>query len=260
MRHTPIGFAIALVIAPGLAVTGGCGGSLLDSLAASGEATPVQVLNQLTAGDLAEAFANFRNAPSDTGELSQAAGITDEQRTAIEVLQRQVDAGAITDDAFIAEVATILGDSTPGSPFAGFSFLGSPFEVEGSNDFADLLGMTQEQQQQALLIYRLLHADIADIRAVAQDEIRALLNAQQRALIDQLATELFEQFGVPDEQRAGAQLVIDLLVNRLGLTFGQQSQIETVREDMGGAVQQLHALGQQDFLALLSQEQLAMLE
>jgi len=238
---------------------GGCAGDFVDEFIVAAGTQPTDMLNQLTAGDLADAFERFRSGISGDADRSLAAGLSDDQRAEIEDLQRRLDAGEITQEQFIAGVIDVLQDTTPSSPFAGFRFLGSPFSAGGVNDFADLLGLSAEQRQEGLLIYRLLHGDIGDVRATAKDEIRALLSAQQRAMLDQLSSELLDRVGVPDEQRAGAQLAFDLLILRLGLTFDQQAQIESVREDARAVVEQLHVAAREEFLALLGEEQLALL-
>jgi hypothetical protein len=259
MHSKPIGLFVLAVAGLLPYTTGGCGGSLLDSLPSADSAGLTEVLNQLTAGDLAEAFDDFRGEFLDAAGSSRTAGFLEEQRAAIEELQRRLDAGEITQDEFIAGVVDALQDTVPNSPFAGFRFLGSPFSAAGVNDFAEMLGLSQEQQQQALLIYRVLHGDIEDVRAAAQDQIRALLSTQQRVVLDQVATELFDQIGIPVEQRAGARLVFDLMVQRLGLTLDQQTQIETIRADLRDVVQQLHAGARAQFGAILSDAQLPIL-
>ncbi len=252
---------LALTVASLLPFTpGGCGGSLLEALPPSDGASFADALNQLTAGDLAEAFADFRNGLSDDAERGQFADLSDEQRSAIEQLQLQLDAGQISEQEFIDAVAELLQDTAPNTAFAGFRFLGSPFSAEGVNDFAELLGLTEEQQQQALLIYRALHGDIGDVRAAAREQIRALLSAQQQAILEQVAGELFDQAGILDEQREGAQLVFDVLALRLGLTVDQQAQIETIRAELRAAVEQLHAGARDQFFALLGDSQLDVLD
>lgn len=260
MRSNPIGLLVLTVAALLPYTTGGCGGSFLDIVPPSDGAGFADVLNQLTAGDLSEAFGDFRNGLFDSAASSRTIGITDEQRAAIEELQRQLDAGEITQSEFVVGVTDVLQDTVPNSPFAGFRFLGSPFSAEGVNDFAEMLGLTEDQQQQALLIYRALHGDIGDVRAMVQDEIRALLSTQQRVILDQIAADLFDQVGISDEQRAGAQLVLDVLVLRLDLSLDQQEQLAIVREDLRVAVEQLHAGAREQFLALLSDAQLPILD
>ena len=129
MCSKPIHWSVAIVVTVLSCVVGGCGGGLLDSLPASREAIPVDVLNQLTAGDLADAFDQFRNGTVDQIAGGQPAGLSDEQRAAIEEMQRQLDAGEISENEFIARVAGALQDTVPNSPFAGFRFLGSPFSA-----------------------------------------------------------------------------------------------------------------------------------
>jgi hypothetical protein len=259
MRSTPIQWPVVTVVTALSSVVGGCGGSLLESLPASREAIPVDVLNQLTAGDLADAFDQFRNATVDGIADGQPAGLSDGQRVAIEELQRQLDTGEVSEGELIAHVAGVLQDTVPNSPFAGFRFLGSPFSAAGTNDFADLLGLTEQQRDQGLLIYDLLHADIADVRAAAKDQMRAVLNAQQRVVIDGLSAQLLDRAGVPEQHRAGARLIFDLLVLRLGLTFDQQAQLEAVREGLRATVQELHVAAREEFLGLLNPGQLASL-
>ena len=250
----------ALVVIALLSFTaGGCGGDLFsDVLIGDGGGSP-DALSPLTAGDLADAFDQFRNGISDGADRSQTPGLSNDQRVAVEELQRQLDAGEITQEEFVASVANVLQDTAANSPFAGFRFLGSPFSAEGANDFAELLGLTEEQRQQGLLLYRLLHGDIAEVRNSAKEQIRTLLSTQQQLLLDQLSAQLFSRVGLSDEQRAGAQLVFELLVERLGLTLDQQMQVEAVRDDMRLVVQQLHGAARGEFLALLGGEQLALL-
>jgi hypothetical protein len=259
MCSKPIHWSVAIVVTVLSCVVGGCGGSLLDSLPAVREPIPTDVLRQLTAGDLADAFDQFRTGTVDGIGGGQSAGLSDEQRAAIEELQRQLDAGEVSEDEFIARVAGVLQDTAPNSPFAGFRFLGSPFGAAGTNEFADLLGLTQQQREQGLLIYDLLHAEIADVREAAKDQMRAVLSAQQRVILDELSEQLLDRAGVPEEQRAGARLIFDLLVLRLGLTFDQQAQLEAVREGLRATAQELHTAAREEFLGLLNPGQLASL-
>ena len=61
------------------------------------------------------------------------------------------------------------------------------------------------------------------------------------------------------QKPAGAPLIFDLLVLRLGLAFDQKAQLEAVREEMRAVVQQLLTTAREEFLTLLSEEQLTLL-
>jgi hypothetical protein len=121
--------------------------------------------------------------------------------------------------------------TAPNSLLAGLRSPGLLQDATEINDLTETLGLSLEQYGQAMLMSRLLDSDISNIRNVAMDEIRSLLSTHQQQILDGLATNVFDRIGLPEEQRAGAQLAFDALALRLGLTPFQQAAIEALRED-----------------------------
>ncbi len=271
-------FALGVgVVAVSVAVfAGGCGvggdvSALTDVLGSvDADTTLAELLNEITVGDLVAAFQAFvSDAQGRFGGGCAAATLTDEQIVEIEALQAQLDAEEITQDAFVDGVHEIIGDMGAGIPFAGFRFYGGPFGHRmGARDAAPL-DLTEEQQSLAEDIFRSGHEDIDALRQEAKGEIRALLTEEQLAILDEmqlayqggyappprfhgpLAPPPFQHDGRPASQRFD---------EALDLTPEQEAEVETIREELRAAVSARHDQAQDEFLAILTEEQLQALE
>ena len=146
----------------------------------------------LTSGDAAGGFAEFAaggGRPFSDGEYP--AELTAEQQGEIESLQEQLNAGTIDRAEFGRQVQEIVRDLAPNMAFGGSGFGGSPFGfgdapfgAQGRFDKAEVLGLSEEQQEQASDIFRQLHSDIADLRSEVHDHIRAVLTDDQLATLE----------------------------------------------------------------------------
>lgn len=252
---TPIRVMLAAALILATSLSSGCLETLDGDLLTPTAERSTALVDQMLAGDIADAFAQFRGSLATDLDETSTAVLTDEQRAAIEGLQAQLDAGTLAQDEFVAQVLDVIGDTQPDSAFAGSNLLGTPFEGNALSVAAGALGLTSSQQRQALAIYRALHGDIGKAREIVKDEILAMLTTQQAALLEQLATQLFDQLDIPEAQRPAAKLVFDTLAARLNLSLLQTDQIGTLRTTLREVVGDLHGSARDQFLTLLTDEQ-----
>jgi Spy/CpxP family protein refolding chaperone len=256
------------VVALGLA---GCGaGAVTGSRSASGgTGDPV---NQLTAGATVDGFQDFAAAPGTAQDASGTARLSDEQIAQISDLQAQVDAGTLDQQSFARQVQGIIGDAAPNRALAGFDFFGGPFGGRLDGDLAARLQLTDEQRSQLLDILISLHDDIAALRTGARDQILALLTVEQRATLEQLLTRPGRRVGPNLEAQQGGRGAghsqghhegagpFQRLIAALDLTADQQAQIQTILTDLRTAVMARHAQARDEFRALLTPDQLALVD
>ncbi|HPF41191.1 MAG TPA: hypothetical protein P5081_15260 [Phycisphaerae bacterium] len=246
-----IGLLMAGVLAAGTAMQG-CGtGLTLDS-------TLADVLNVLTSGDLASAFDAFLEAAG-----SGRGGLTDDQIASIEELQAQLDAGTLDANSFSEAIGAIVGNRAPGMAFGGFEYGGGPFGMRGPGRLENLLDLTDDQQAQAEEIFTTLHDTIHDLRAQAQEDIRAELTEEQLATLDGLRPG-----AASDESGArihghgphGGGSFSSSFAELLDLTDDQVAAIDAIREALRADIQAAHETAREAFLAILTDEQLATLD
>ncbi len=263
----------------------------LSSLAQTVTADPN--LGQLTVGDLVQGFAAYASqlAPSSGTEgmggmmmpSAPAVQLTADQQAQLEDLQGQLDRGEITQDQFAEQVHALIGDIAPGQAFAGMGMMGGPFQEPPGTNLADQLQLTDAQRQQAQDIFQRLHDDITTLRQNAEDQIKALLTADQLAKLAELHTQLprggpgFGHMGPPPmaaghnpppldpNQDPNAAPVPGLgaftaLADELQLTSDQQAAIEQIHTDLQAAVKARHQLARDEFRAILTADQLATLD
>lgn len=253
----------------GTALIGGDSQSILDLLSEYGiteDMTIADALNQITVGDVVTAFVDFADSAALAGGVRPAPGLTEEQIAELESLQAQLDAGEITEAEFTEAVHELIGDRGAGRPFAGFGFYGSPFGHRKGTRAADPLNLTEEQQLAAEEIFQLAHDDIKALRAAAHEEIRALLTEEQRAILDEQGHPVEPAVDRPPGQGImgaggrGGFVHGDFgprhIEDELQLSEEQQTAIDEILAELHDAIEARHEQARDEFLALLTTEQL----
>jgi Spy/CpxP family protein refolding chaperone len=221
---------------------------------------------------------------AETGIAEGPFGLSDEERAQIERLQTQLDNGEITAEAFATQVDAILGDLAPHAAFAGFGFFGAPFGDRLRHFIAEKLGLTEEQQTAARAIFEDTHQQIRILRLTALANIRLQLTDEQRAKLDALRDERFASIrddapvppgafrgrgflpGRPGERRGHEAIrerirgFFERLAAELGITDAQRTAIQGIRDQLRADVRAAHQRAREAFKALLTAEQLAILE
>jgi len=272
MRRTSTSLVVCAMAGLTIGTTGGCGQNI------TADTTLAELLNQITVGDVVEAFQRFAAAVGERhgglGHLN--AHLTDDQRSQIEALQAQLDAGEITREQFVEQVRAIIGDALPNEPFVGFGFGGGPFGGHHGLRVGGYLNLTQEQVDAAKEIFEKAHTDITALRTQAQADILAVLTDEQRARLNELVVGLF--VGLPFSANNGDANnarnrgpggfgfgfgrpghAFDRFADALELTDEQRAQIKAIRDALTDAVRARHEQARDEFLALLTDEQLAKL-
>jgi Spy/CpxP family protein refolding chaperone len=242
-------------------------------------AAQVPALNQLTVSDLVAGFQQYAN---QLGSVSTAAAtqLTSDQQQQIEGLQAKLDSGQITQQEFATQVDNIIGNTAPTAAFGGFGFGGGPFAQTPGFAAADPLNLTDAQVQQAQDISQRLHDDLQKLRQDAHDKILAVLTPEQQAQLNQLFPQPAgasgasgpsgplmpppHGFGMHGREMGmhggGPESFSQYLTGQLQLTAAQQTQIEQIRTDLRTAVQARHQQARDEFRAILTPEQLAILD
>ncbi len=263
----------------------------LSSLAQTVAADPT--LSKLTVSDVVQGFAAYAgqltgsSGTSGTGGMmmpsAPAVQLTTDQQAQLEDLQSQLDSGAITQEQFAQQVQALIGDIAPGFAFAGMGMMGGPFRGDPVMGLADQLQLTDAEQQQAADVFQRLHDDITTLRQNAEDQIKALLTADQLAKLAELQAQSprggpgFGHMGPPPmgggdnpspwgpngdpntAPVAGRGTFTDL-ADELQLTDDQQVAIEQIRTDLQDAVQARHQQARDEFRAILTSDQLTRLD
>jgi Spy/CpxP family protein refolding chaperone len=273
-----------LILPTLLSVPSGCGtGITADTTVSDALSLLAQVagqdatLSQLTVGDLVQGFQDYASQFA-TGATAGAppASLTAEQQAQLEDLQGQLDRGEITPEEFAQQVHDLIGDLAPGYAFAGREMMGGPFPAGPEMYLADELQLTDEQRQQAEDIFTQLHTDIDTLRQDAQDQIEALLTADQLATLDELQSQDRPPppggprgghgggpMGPPPENADQAGLDLGPLgrfADDLQLTDEQQTAIAQIHTDFQAAVEARHQKASDEFRAILTDDQLTRLD
>lgn len=278
----------------------GCNTGLLPQpplTVSPGDAAAADPLNPVVSGDVAAGFRDHVDAVAGTTDVAAAGGdaadasggaldrgLTDDERMQIETLQMQLDSGAITAEAFAAQVDAILGDRAPFAAFGGLEFFGSPFGQRIRGLVAGLLGLTDEQLAEVRAIFERTHSQIRALRLTALARIRLQLTDEQRTRLDRLRAERFASIrdeapfppgalrgrgflpGRPGEHRGHDAIrerirgFFERLADVLELSDEQRLAIQRIREQLRADVKAAHATARDAFLALLTDEQRALLE
>ncbi|MCK6485724.1 MAG: hypothetical protein HUU22_18590 [Phycisphaerae bacterium] len=263
----------------------GCGTNIRPDMTIAQALAQIDILNQLTVGDLAEAFQQFAaNLDESRGRPAGVAALTEEQRVALQSLQQQLDAGQITASEFDQQAREVVGDALPHMAFAGFGFMGAPFGRGFDMAHGRLLDLSDDQKTAARDIFTRLHEDIRTLRSDAHDKIRAVLTEDQRVQLDSLglrrpglfAADQAAQDAAPQRMRGPGDRpgpgpmahmgsgpnhdrAFSRLAEALDLTDDQIAQIETIRSELRDAIRARHEQARNEFIAILDDVQRAML-
>jgi Spy/CpxP family protein refolding chaperone len=254
-------------------VLAGCGSSIdlsgisgstplpdaLNQLAGQVAADPV--LRQLTVSDVVQGFEDYATGAS--GGM-----LTSDQQSQLADLQSQLDSGEITLEEFTQGVEDLMGDmgsghggpghGMMGGPFPGRGMMGGPFPGRGGEDghLGDALNLTEEQQAQAEEIQTRLHDDIDTLRTDAETAIKALLTADQLAALEELQAQ------TPPRGRGHGHGPdpFQFFAAELQLTDEQKASIDEIRANLRDAVRARHEQAREEFRAILTADQLAILD
>lgn len=235
------------------------------------------LLSRITVGDIVQGFSDFL-AGQDSAALSAA------EEAELQSLQARLDGGQIDGAQFESLAQGLIGDRAPRRAFGGFGFFGSMFGHNFRGLLADELALTDEQIAQARAIFEAAHADIRALRQAAhQDIYNNVLTDEQRALLDDLREQFEarrqddrqdgETTDMPNDDGTAAQpdgpmhgrrpflrRMMRRLADELELTDEQIAQIQTIRMDLRAAVRARHEQARVEFRAILTDEQLAVLD
>lgn len=187
--------------------------------------------------------------------------LTTDQETQIADLQAQLDAGTLTNQQYVEELASVLGAQDAGQPFmagpdcafGGQGFRGGPQRMGGpSPRHDDPLNLTEEQRSAAQDIFDALRTDSLALQEDAQTQIDAVLTADQLAQLETLDHGLPLPRGM---RHFGAGVDLKVLTEQLSLTEEQQTQIQTILDDTQAALEARRAQAQEEFRAILTTEQ-----
>jgi Spy/CpxP family protein refolding chaperone len=248
------------------------------------DALQVTALNQLTVADLVAGFQQFLSDLGQTPTTGSQTGLTSEQLQQIQGLQGQLDSEEISEEAFATQVHGLVGNA--GSTSA-FGVLGGSLFQQQATGTSDPLSLTAEQQQQAQDISTRLHDDIAQLRQEAHDLILSVLTTDQQA---QLTGSSAGQAAPPAQasaaktraqgaglrskatnvgvqstaagasaQSTGAGTQLQNPLDSLQLTDTQKAQIELIHADLRAAIQARHQQARDEFFAILTPDQQAVL-
>jgi Spy/CpxP family protein refolding chaperone len=240
----------------------GCNSGITPDLTLAEAAARIDIFNQLTVGDVIEGFQTFvDNVASNRGGFGFGVGLDDEQRVAIEGLQQQLDAGEIDRDEFSTQVRDVLGDAAPQLAFGGFQFFGGPFGHHFGGRVAFRLDLTEEQQTMARAIFMAAHEDIILLRITAHDDMRDVLTEEQRTQLDELRQPaLFQRHFRHHRGGLFGGRFFDRLAEMLALTDEQITAIQGIRDQLRMDVSDRHQQARDEFRAILTEEQLAILD
>ncbi len=252
-----LGSVLALFLTMGVGAPGCDTNFTLDT-------TLGEILDQVTVGDVVEAFQRFAsNVGADSG--FGPAALSAEQLSQLEDLQGRLNSGEITQEQFAVEIRGLIGDRAPNAAFGGFAFFGGPLGSRMRGPMAGPLDLSDEQLELAHAIFEQLHSDIRDLRSQSHDDIRAVLTDEQLAALDQLRADRAGR-GLPrglrhrpDRGSAGGRF-FDRLAEELGLSEAQIAEITQLREDLRSAVETRHQQARDEFRNLLTDEQLEILD
>ena len=142
---------------------------------------------------------------------------------------------------------------------------------------ATLLSLTEDQQAQAQQIFDTMHTDLEALREQGRADFEALLTADQLAQLEALRAEREADglhagpppmmggpmhgpgFGRPDPE-AMQQARLDRLTEELGLSEGQVTQIAALQDEQRAAVEARRQQAKDEFRAILTDEQIAILD
>lgn len=264
-----------IAVLSGLSLAGCPSGATLDLNALVPQA--VDLLNQVTAEDVVAGFEDFAREVENGFDDAEFGEFADEVAGAIADLQEAFDAGDIDGAAFELAVQDLIDREFDGHAFVGSHAFGGPFGHHFGRRLARLLDLTEDQIAATRAIHQMLHADIRAFRQQARQDIRAILTDDQLAELDSIFAD--HDFG--DDGEDGSDEADDgddkddivarhrhphrprvfiRILRLLDLTDDQIEAIRDIRQQLRMDVRALHQAARDDFLALLTPEQLDILE
>jgi Spy/CpxP family protein refolding chaperone len=277
-------------------------------------------LSTLTVGDLAAAYQSYvaellsgttadatsngitdsatgvgHRVPRPAGLGREPSSLSADELAQLQTLQAQLAAGAITQDEFVTQIQSILGDAAA-TGTSGTDNHGGPRH----GHLAGLLNLTTDQQTQADAIFAAAETDIRALRDEAREQIRALLTTEQLAIFDELCPPPPDPNTLPDpnlpppppggpgmgphramgpghgmgphgapssmpvvsvdDPNAPADGPDAWLDEQLQLTDEQQTQIDAIRTALHDAVAARHEQARTEFRAILTADQITILD
>lgn len=261
----------ALIGVSGLGFAG-CGD--VSGLAQNAVTTPAtSVLGEISAADAAAGFNEFASKILGDEGVGAVVPLDDEQLAAIEDAQAALTAGEITPTEFGNEVRATLGDVAPREAFIGYEFFGGPFGHRFGHRIANYLDLTDAQIQAARDIFQDAHNQIDTLRETLIADIRSALTDEQLEALDngiaEIRTRIQDRLeDRPHPNRPPPPRIVGRVVRRawqrliesLDLTDAQQTAIDALRVQFRTDVQAIHTAARDAFLALLTEEQLQLIE
>ena len=219
-------------------------------------------LGGVTVGDVLSAIQDYAG---QSAALPFGQTLTADQEAQISALKDQYDAGTITGQQYVEQLASIVGVQDAGGPFSAGpgrdfgpgGFPGGPMGpgAPGPGPLESQLNLTTDQQTQAQTIFDSMRTDITALQAATKTQIDAVLTDDQRAQLDALDQ------GPPDGFRHfGPGPDIGRLSEELGLTTDQQTQIQSLMGTLQTAVEARRQQAQDEFRAILTADQQALLD
>jgi len=262
-RFTLVGAVTAVSM---VAFAGGCGvlssASTLAGLMSSIDANTTlgELLNQVTVGDLASLVQQLVSTFSaDANSFRTADALTDDDLAEIESLQAQLEAGEITEQAFLEALREIIGDVGPRMGFGAMPPFGGPHGPCMGMEQRPSLDLTDEQQTEANQIFADAREDIDALFQDANDRIRALLTEEQLALLDEREPNLSSD-GMRPPRHHGPPPPCPFLDDSLNLTDEQKTEIQAILDELQTAVSDRKEQATEAFLAILTEEQRAIVD
>lgn len=204
---------------------------------------------------------------------SGAGGLSAAEQDQLKDLRTQLDTGKITADEFATQVDTLLGDRPLPGPFARLHAFRGAMAHRSRQRVAERLNLTDEQRQAAKGVFQQTQRQVRVERIKARANMRLALTTEQRAKLDELRDGRFA--ALRGDQAAGAasrpawrpgaiRERMGAFFNRLGdtlaLTDQQKSQMRDLHQQVREQVKALHERAGEGFKALLTPEQLGLLE
>ncbi len=262
MRSSPVKLQLAVMASVAMIAAGGCAGISGDSTLQ--EVLDASGLGSVTINDVLGAIEDFTG---QSASLPFGQELTSDQQDQIASLQDQLNNGEITGQQYVEQLADVIGVQAVGRPFAA-----GPGRQFGPGGFRDgplglgagpgpvgrldaNLDLTEAQQSQAQEIFDNMRTDIVALQDAAQTSIDAVLTADQLATLDSLDVGLFDGM-----RFLGAGAGLNRVINELGLSDDQQTQIQSILDQLKTDMDARRQKARDEFRAILTADQLATLD
>lgn len=220
---------------------------------------PGAVIGTLVLGLLAPGCGSTLLSSDGTGSLLDLlAGLGVSEETTLSQLLDQVTVGDVLNavgqltESATTETTGVMPDGVAhGGPRGPHLGAGGPPPLD----------LTDEQRQAAEEIRQAEREDVEALWAAADEDIRALLTAEQLAIYDELPPLMPGGHGPPPARAADPRDPLpDFVAEKLGLSEEQQTAVEEVLTTLRAATAARREEAREAFLALLTDEQRAQLE